>query len=205
MPVALKRPSSRSLAGVVVFVLLVVQLLSRVVDLGSAETDLAIADWSYRLLMIGGAAAVLLRAAVVPQQRLAWGLIGVGLTAWAAGDLYYDTALIDDAAIPYPSLTDGLYFVLYGALIAGLGVLAGPVRGRLISLDLAVLILGLATLWSGLVFSEVLAGATGGTAAVATTLAYPLLDLVLLTATLLLSRRAMAARPLRSHLPSASR
>ena len=60
--VALKRPSSRSLVGAVVFVLLVVQPLSRVVDLGSGETALAIADWSYRLLMIGGAAAVTLRA-----------------------------------------------------------------------------------------------------------------------------------------------
>ena len=161
--------------GAVVFVLLVVQLLSRVVELGSAETDLAIADWTYRLLMIGAAVAVLLRAAVVPQQRLAWGLIGLGLTAWAAGDIHYEVALASDATIPYPSLTDGLYFALYAALIAGLGVLAGPVRGRLISLDLAVLILALATLWSWLVFSEVWAGATGGTAAIATTMAYPLL------------------------------
>jgi PAS domain S-box-containing protein len=183
----------RGVAVAVLGALLALQLASRIFDLDLGlgdEAGTAIADWSYRALMAASALLVALRAALVAEQRAAWALIAVGLVAWTAGDVYYELLLSGDE-IPYPSLSDALYFVLYGALIAGMRLLRGSAT---VSLALIVVLLGLTTLWSWLVLSEVLDGAVGGTAAVLTTVAYPLLDLALVASTLL----ALAARGGRS-------
>lgn len=171
--------------------LLVVQVLSITIRLGPPATDQAIGDWTYRALMVGAALVVFTRAALLSRDRLAWALIGTGLAAWTAGDFYYAYALADGHVIPYPSLSDALYFADYVALIAGVLMLGARRRGTSVySLGLVVSVLGLATVWSWIVFGDVIAGATGGTAAVATTLAYPLLDLFLLASMLV----ALAAR-----------
>ena len=65
-----------------------------------------------------------------------------------------------------------------------------PAGARAFSLSILVTFLGLATVWSWVVFGAVIETAAGGTTAVATTLAYPLFDLFLLTSLLL----ALAAR-----------
>jgi PAS domain S-box-containing protein len=177
--------------SVVAVALLVIQALADTTQLGSATTDQALADWTYRALMFGAALTVVARAIINPRDRLAWGLIGAGLTAWAIGDVYYFLAFADGRKIPYPSPSDALYLVDYIALIAGVRLLGGRnVGAGAFSFGLVVALLGLATVWSWVVFGEVMGAATGGTAAVATTLAYPLLDLFLLTSTLV----ALAAR-----------
>ena len=122
---------------------------------------------------------------VIPRNRVAWGLIAFGLIMWNAGDAYYYLALVDDPSPPYPSLSDGLFLLFYASCLGGLLVMAGPVRRTAsVSLSLVVSLLGLATIWSWLVFGGVLDTATGSTAAIATTAAYPLLDLFLLAAAL---------------------
>ena len=168
-------PGIASLA-VAIFAL---QVAARLFDLGSTVTD-----WSYEILMVAGAAAVIVRTVYIPRQRLAWGLIGVGLAFWASADAYY-FFVQRGSALAYPSLSDGLYLSLYVVFIVGVRLLGGRVRGpHVVSLSLAVLGLGLATLWSWLVFDEVVGSASGDTAAVATTIAYPLLDLALIAAAL---------------------
>ena len=153
--------------------------------------DTPLGSWSYDVLVAGAAIAVLVRAATRPDHRLAWTLIGVGMVAWAAGDIYYNEVLLDRTTVPYPSLSDGLYFVMYAALLTGLAVLRGkPNREALLSSGIVVSMLGLATIWSLLVLDKVVGEAEGSTAAVATTVAYPLLDLALLLSALL----AFAAR-----------
>ena len=118
-------------------------------------------------------------------------MIGAGLVAWAAGDLYYDFVLTRERAIPYPSFSDALYFADYAALVFGVSLLTTrPAGTRAFSLSILVTFLGLATVWSWVVFGAVIETAAGGTTAVATTLAYPLFDLFLLTSLLL----ALAAR-----------
>ena len=70
--------------------------------------------------------------------------------------------------------------------IAGLTAING--RGaikRFLSPAMFVTLLGLATLWSWLVFHHVLEAATGSAAEVATTLAYPILDLILISVALI--------------------
>ena len=173
------RPPIGLMASVILAGLMLVQIASRILDLGGADT--AIADWSYRLTMVGAATAVTARAVTVRDQRLPWSLVAAGLAAWTAGDLYYFLVLAG-GTIPYPSVADGLYLMLYGFVIAGLHLL----RGRsAVSLGLVVLLLSVTTVWSWLVFSDVVEGAAGGTVAVATTLAYPLLDLLLVAAVVL--------------------
>ena len=159
-------------------------------QIGSPALNQSIGDWTYRALMAGAATAVFVRAYRVPAQRLAWALIGTGLTLWTIGDLYYGFVLIEEKQIPYPSLSDALYFADFLFLIAGLRLLTVERDGPIISLGLVVSILGLATVWSALVFDSVVSGASGSNAAVATTLAYPMLDLLLLSCTLI----ALAAR-----------
>jgi PAS domain S-box-containing protein len=167
--------------GVVGVGLLLVQVISTLTQVGSAEADEAIVAWSYRVLMAGAALAVFVRIALRSEDRLAWTLIGLGLVAWTIGDLYYDYALTNDRTIPYPSLSDAFYLAVYPLLIAGVRLLTARTSGvSPFSLSLVVAILGLATIWSWVVFGPVLASATGESAAIATSLAYPLLDLLLL-------------------------
>jgi PAS domain S-box-containing protein len=176
-------------SSVILANLMVVQVASRILELGGADT--AIADWSYRLTMVGAAAAVTARAVTVRDQRLAWSLVAAGLAAWTAGDFYYFLVLAG-GTIPYPSAADGLYLALYGFVIVGLNLL----RGRTpLSLGLVVTLLAVATVWSWLVFRHVVESAGGRTVAVATTLAYPLLDLVLVASVVL----ALASRGFRAN------
>jgi PAS domain S-box-containing protein len=165
--------------------LVAVQIASHAFGLGG-ESLAAVAHWSSRAVMVAAAAAVALRVVRVQEHRAAWGLIAAGLVAWTAGDLYYYLVL-SGGPITYPSPSDALYLVQFAALIAGMRLL----RGRTpISLSLIVVLLGIATAWSWLVFSEVVADAAGGTAAVATTVAFPVLDLLLVVSSLL----ALSAR-----------
>jgi PAS domain S-box-containing protein len=168
--------------------LLAIQIASRVLDLGSA--DASVAAWSYGLLMAGSAAAVALRAALVPQRRLAWALIALGLACWGVGDALYALGGIGH-------VDDVFYLFRYVAFIAGLRLLGGKRAG---SAPLGIVLMSLATLWSWLVFGDVIAGASTGGATVAFTTAYSLLDLVLLAAVLL----SLAARGWRWDLPAAA-
>jgi PAS domain S-box-containing protein len=147
---------------------MVCQIVSRVLDLGSA--DAWISDWSYRGTMVGAAAMVTARAVLVHEHRHAWGLIAAGLAAWTAGDLAYVLDLPGDR-VAYSSATDVLYFLSFGSFIVGLRLLRGRARA---SLALTVVLLAMTTLWSWLVFSDVVESAVGGSA-----VAHPLLDLVL--------------------------
>jgi PAS domain S-box-containing protein len=144
-------------------------------------------SWLYQVVMLGAGIAVLARAVRRSDQRLAWSLIGGALIAWCAGDVYYYALLADSPSVPYPSLSDAGYLALYVLALTGLRLLGARAPGpRAFSWGSATVLLGLATLWSWLVFSGILGSVAGGTAAVATTLAYPLLDLVLLISSLLL-------------------
>jgi PAS domain S-box-containing protein len=127
--------------------------------------------------------ALLVRAARADENRLAWALIGGGLLAWAAGDAY---RLIWPDTEAYPSAEDAGHFAFYLLLLAGLRVLAArPARETVSTLALISAVLGLATLWSLAVFGQVLGDTEGSEAAIATSLAYPLFDLLLLVGALM--------------------
>ncbi|MBE2315721.1 diguanylate cyclase [Solirubrobacter sp. CPCC 204708] len=116
------------------------------------------------------------------SERTAWAVLTVGLLGYAAGDVYYTVALEDLDAPPYPSWSDAGYLSIfpaaYGALVLLLRARAGRVSSVL-WLDGLVCGLTIAAVGAALVFG-VVASTEGTFATVATNLAYPLGDLMLL-------------------------
>jgi signal transduction histidine kinase len=106
----------------------------------------------YALVALSGGAAVLVGVhRYRPRAPRAWSLIGLGLLAWSAGDIVWSAYAVADAAVPYPSASDGLYALGYALLIAGFGAAVGARRAEQdwkILLDtLAVMLAGLLIVW----------------------------------------------------------
>src|SRR3712207_6155442 len=80
-------------------------------------------QWLYNALMVGAAAACLVRGIVRPADRVAWLLLGAGALAWSGGDLYYSLFLADLAEPPLPSVSDGLFLSFYPAAYLALALL----------------------------------------------------------------------------------
>jgi diguanylate cyclase (GGDEF)-like protein len=132
--------------------------------------------------VLGGSALLcLLHAASCPRERVAWACIGAGLGSYAAGTLVYYAYVQRLDPTPYPSISDALWLSLYGLAFIGIGLLVkARLAGSTVSMWLDGLVcgLGLGSVSAAYVFPRVVHG-DGGTAAVATNVAYPLLDLVL--------------------------
>ena len=117
------------------------------------------------------------------RGELGWALIGVGCLFWAAGDIYWTLVLGNLANPPVPSLADAGYLSFCPFAFAGILSL---VRQRMsavpkaLAADSAAATLAVAALGAALVGQPGVAHADGGTLAVATNLAYPIFDLLLL-------------------------
>jgi two-component system cell cycle response regulator len=138
----------------------------------------------YYALLVSGALICLARAAAVPSDRLAWTLIGLGLAAWAAADIAWTLFFADLESPPYPSPCDAGWLSVYPCSYAGLMLLLRSRRRSLpagLWLDGGIAALGASALVAALVLEPVLAGAVeGASAAVATSIAYPVGDLLFL-------------------------
>ena len=112
-----------------------------------------------------------------------WVLIGIGAVFWASGDIYWTLALGNLANPPVPSLADAGYLSFCPFAFAGILAL---VRRRMsgvpkaLAADSAAATLAVGALGAALVVQPVVAHADGGVLAVATNLAYPIFDLLLL-------------------------
>ena len=101
----------------------------------------------------------------------------------AAGEIYYSIAFGESGTPPIPSVADLLYLLYYPMAYAGLVLL---VRQRIRAfrtstvLDGAIAATTTAAVVATLAFDVIVHGAAGGAMAVATTLAYPVGDMVLL-------------------------
>jgi two-component system, cell cycle response regulator len=140
-------------------------------------------NFVYNGIIVGAALFCFARAAFVRAERGAWLGLGVALSLWSGGEIYYSAVLAKQAAPPYPSLSDGLYLAFYPASYLGLWVLVrGRVRRAPISLGLDGMIaaLAVAALAAAIVLPPVLETTGASGAAAATTLAYPLGDALLL-------------------------
>ncbi len=109
--------------------------------------------------------------------------MGLALALWAGGEIYWTEVFADAAEAPFPSLADALWL---GFLPAAYLAVVLLVRRRLPHIDSRLWLDGLiAALTTGAISAAVVFGAvqatTGGdAAAVATNLAYPLGDLILI-------------------------
>ena len=134
-------------------------------------------------LPVLAAVVCLMRAWYAGGERTSWVLMGTGMLLWAGGSIYWSIFLKQLDAAPYPSVADGLYLGFYPACYVALMLLAGPrVRGigRSVWLDGVIAMLAVSAVGAAFLIPAVVTDTTGGTAVVATNLAYPLGDLLLI-------------------------
>jgi diguanylate cyclase (GGDEF)-like protein len=156
----------------------ILAVATTVAVLGLAAANPPGALWALPGIEAACALVCLGRAVVRPAGRLGWLGLGLGMGAWAAGDLVY-------AAMPdlgTPSVADVLWLAFYPTSYAGIVILA---RHRLAGAGAAVWLDGLVVALAAgagaaaLVVGPVAATSEGSRAAVAVNLAYPTGDLVL--------------------------
>ncbi len=139
------------------------------------------------LVLVACSALCLTRAYVRREERVAWALIGLGILAWAFGELYYTAVLWTLSKPPIPSPADGGYLLFYPLCLAGLALLVrarvGGLRRELVA-DGLTMALSVGALSAAIVFQQVLSHDSGTPPAFATSLAYPLMDMILLATVL---------------------
>jgi two-component system, cell cycle response regulator len=152
--------------------------------LGGSNLDTAINGVAYDSVIVGAGLACLLRAARGGRERGAWIAIAAAVFAWAAAEIYWTLQIEGNADAPYPSPADVGYLAFYPLAVFGLYELVKARASELdprLWMDGAIAALGTGALGAALVI-EFVAERTSGTAVeVATTLAYPLGDVVLLS------------------------
>jgi diguanylate cyclase (GGDEF)-like protein len=153
------------------------------VGIGGTGLDGAAEGWAYDAVVAAAGFACLVRATQVERERGAWLAIGAGVLCWAAAEIYWTAFILNNPSAPYPSLADAGYLLYYPLAATGLVLL---IRARAQELDWRLwadgLIAGLGTaaLGATFVFDFVAERASGTPAQVATTLAYPLGDILML-------------------------
>jgi two-component system, cell cycle response regulator len=139
---------------------------------------------AHDVVLLVAAGLCLARAATLTgSERLAWGLIAGGVLAWSLGEIYYTAVVWEDPDPPIPSLADVGYLLFPPLALTGAVVLLrSRARGlpRRLWVDGVTAALGVSALSAAIVFETVLESVEGRPLAIATGLAYPLTDLVLL-------------------------
>jgi diguanylate cyclase len=124
------------------------------------------------------------RAAVAKSQRLVPLILGLGLLSWSIGDIVLTAESVGGATPPVPSLADLFYLGFYPLTYAGVFLLARRQTKKFTAttwLDGAVAGLGAAAICAEFALKGFTSSLGGGAAEMATNLAYPIGDLVLLT------------------------
>jgi diguanylate cyclase (GGDEF)-like protein len=137
--------------------------------------------WIYDGLMVFACVVVGSHAYLVSRERVAWTVITLALVSWTFGELWY--AIFKPES--YPSMADagylGFYFLLYAGIVLLLRSRARSIGGTL-WLDGATAALAAAALGAAVLVELVLQSTEGSTSTVVTNLAYPLGDVLLLSA-----------------------
>jgi diguanylate cyclase (GGDEF)-like protein len=140
----------------------------------------------YNAIEVGAVAACAWRALAVAQERAAWIALTLGVASYTAGDLYWVAAWehAPAADIPYPSIADALYLGIFPAGFVALGLLVRARAGRLSGMQwldgviAGAVVASLATALAPVLSTSV---QPGDALTVATNLAYPIGDLLLLS------------------------
>ena len=151
--------------------------------LGGSRLDSAIGV-VYDAVVVSAGIACLLRAARGGRERGAWLTIAASVFAWAAAEIYWTLYIEGNASAPYPSPADIGYLVFYPLAVAGLYLLVRAHSNRLdprLWMDGVIAALGTGALGAALIFEFVAERTAGSAVEVATTLAYPLGDVVLIS------------------------
>ena len=130
-----------------------------------------------------GATGLMLKRALMPSERRIWLPLAIGMACYSFGLLVVAVLMVVHGHVATPSAADPFWLALYPGAYATIAML---VRRRVVALDAGLwldgLVAALATtaLGAAFAFRPVFDAATGGSISVATKLAYPLGDVVLL-------------------------
>ncbi len=138
----------------------------------------------YNLIPLLAAACCMVRRTGSRWERRGWLLLGVGIGAWGLGNIYYSVAFygMPEDEIPFPSPADLGYLSFYPPVLVGLALLvrAQLVRfARSLWLDAVIATLTVTALATAIVLHPVMNATSGDIAVVATNLAYPVADVLL--------------------------
>ncbi|HWO84842.1 MAG TPA: GGDEF domain-containing protein, partial [Solirubrobacterales bacterium] len=154
------------------------------IGIGGPGLDVAINGVAYDAVVLCAALACLTRALRGGPERAAWLAISASIFAWGAGEIWWTLYIEGNANAPYPSPADIGYLAFYPLAVLGLYLL---VRARAHELDRRlwmdglIAALGTAALGAALLFEFVADRTSGSTIEVATTLAYPFGDVLLVS------------------------
>ena len=134
-----------------------------------------------------------------PVSRSPWRWFALGFLLFWAGDLYtYSYPRLFHHEVPFPSIGDAAYLVVYPALMAGLLILVrrrNPERDRAGLIDSLIITLGLSLIsWVALI-QPTLHDDGLSTVAKLVSIAYPVGDILLLAAAIRLAVDTGARRP----------
>jgi diguanylate cyclase len=152
-------------------------------DVGSESLDGLTTNLVQNNLFLVAALLCAARAWLIEAERAAWTVIAVGAFAWFPAETLYHLVISRLDPVPFPSITDAFWLSSYPCFYIGLVLLA---RGRLreagsaLWLDGVVGALATAAVGAAVILRVVLPALGGPLQVVATNLAYPLADLVLL-------------------------
>jgi diguanylate cyclase (GGDEF)-like protein len=176
-----RRTAVQSALGLL-WLTIAVALAHTLVGFGGDDLNAAIRDWASSLVYVLAAIVVGLRALQVRESRGPWIAIAIGLSFYALGALLWSFWLEHVPNPPIPSVCDAVWLALYPASYVGLVWLARSGHRRVpagVWLDGIVAGLGIGAVGAAIVFRPVLDAAAGEGLAVATSLAYPVGDLLL--------------------------
>lgn len=145
--------------------------------------SLLLDGWLNNIVYALAPAVCFTRARRATTFRSSWFMLTAGLVLYGAGNVYWTIAVRPLDPEPFPSPADGLWLSFYPCMFAALVLILRRHFTRFsASLWLDGLVGGLAVTAgaAAALLGPVLSASEGSTAAIVTTTAYPLLDLVLL-------------------------
>ena len=137
--------------------------------------------WVYDGLMVLACVIAGSHAYLVARERVAWTVITVAMACWTFGEIWY--AVFQPET--YPSVADLGFIAFYPLLYVGIVLLLrsrARTIGRALWLDGATAALAAGAFGAALIFEQVADVTAGSTSVVVTNLAYPLGDILLLSA-----------------------
>lgn len=136
--------------------------------------------WLYQGLVLLSVLLAGARAKLIERDRTAWWLITAALASTAFAEIYYALA----TPTSYPSIADAGWLAFYPLTYVGMVLLLHPRASAITGtlwLDAVTAALGAAALGTAVLVELVLRTTSGSPSAVATNLAYPLGDVLLLS------------------------
>ncbi len=120
-----------------------------------------------------------------PTQRAPWYLFALGQTLFVAGDVItYNYDKFFGKELPFPSIGDVLYLAVYPCLIAGILMLVrrrNPGRDREGLIDSLIVTIGIGTISWVFLMSPIAQDKLSGLIPKLVSIAYPFMDLMLVT------------------------